>query len=175
MIDTARLRLRPHRLEDFEPWFAMFQDRSLFRFIHAPAPTREDAWNRLLRYAGHWALLGYGLFAVFDRADGAFLGEVGLADFHRALGPDFDGVPEAAWILTAAAQGRGLALEAVSAAHEWLDGAKAPARTVCLISPENAPSLRLADRLGYVAFGACTYKDSACTMFERRNGLHAPL
>ncbi len=154
-------------MEDFEPWFAMFEDRSLFRFINAAAPSREDAWNRLLRYAGHWTLLGYGLFAVFDRANGAFLGEVGLADFHRGLGPAFDGVPEAAWILTAAAQGRGLAREAVTAAHDWLDGARVPARTVCLINPENVRSVRLAERLGYSAFGTCTYKDSPCTMFER--------
>jgi len=152
----------------------MFGDRSLFRFINTTAPSREDAWNRLFRYAGHWALLGYGLFAVFDRVDGGFLGEVGLADFHRGLGPDFDGVPEAAWILTAAAQGRGLAEEAVTAAHAWLDAARAPARTVCIINPENEKSVRLAQRLGYTTFGACTYKDSPCTMFERRKEESAP-
>ena len=58
MIETARLRLRPHTLEDFEPWYAMFSDRELFRFIAAPQLSREDGWSRLLRYAGHWSLLG---------------------------------------------------------------------------------------------------------------------
>lgn len=167
MIETSRLILRPHRIADFEDWYAMFRDRDLFRFISAPAPTREDAWNRLLRYAGHWALLGYGLFAVTDRADGRFLGEVGLADFHRGLGPDFDGVPEAAWIMSRATHGRGLAQEAVRAAHDWLARAHAPARTVCLIQPDNAPSLRLAQHLGYRIFGRTTYRDVPCLMLDR--------
>ena len=104
MIETPNLLLRPHQLADFEPWFAMYSDDTLFRFIGAPHLSREDAWNRLLRYAGHWSLLGYGLFAVLDRASGAFLGEVGLADFHRGLGEQFDPFPEAAWIMARAAQ-----------------------------------------------------------------------
>ena len=107
MIETPNLILRPHRLEDFEPWFAMYGDEELFRFIGVPKLSREDAWNRLLRYAGHWSLLGYGLFAVLDRTSGAFLGEVGLADFHRGLGDEFDPFPEGAWIMARATHGRG--------------------------------------------------------------------
>ena len=40
--------------------------------------TREEAWARLLRYAGHWALLGYGFWLVEDRTTGSFVGEVGV-------------------------------------------------------------------------------------------------
>ncbi|WP_332689090.1 GNAT family N-acetyltransferase [Bosea sp. (in: a-proteobacteria)] len=167
MIETPRLRLRPHRLEDFEAWYAMFSDRELFRFIAAPQLSREDGWNRLLRYAGHWSLLGYGMFAVFDKASGAFIGDVGFADFHRGLGERFDEIPEASWIMARAAQGRGLAAEAVAASHDWIDRAHAPARSVCLINPDNAASLRLANRFGYRAFGSCVYKDARCMMLER--------
>ena len=167
MIETSRLRLRPHRLEDFEAWYAMFSDPELFRFIAAPQLSREDGWNRLLRYAGHWSLLGYGMFAVFDRASGAFVGDVGLADFHRSLGERFDDIPEASWIMARTAQGRGLATEAVAACHDWIDRVHAPTRTVCLINPDNAASLRIADRFGYRAFGSCVYKGAACAMLER--------
>jgi RimJ/RimL family protein N-acetyltransferase len=167
MIETPRLRLRPHALGDFEAWYAMFSDRELFRFIAAPQLSREDGWNRLLRYAGHWSLLGYGMFAVFDKASSTFIGDVGFADFHRGLGERFDDIPEASWIMTRAAQGRGLAAEAVAACHDWIDRAHAPARTVCLINPDNAASLRIADRFGYRTFGNCIYKDAPCAMLER--------
>ncbi|MBV8123890.1 MAG: GNAT family N-acetyltransferase [Burkholderiaceae bacterium] len=167
LIETDRLLLRPHRLSDFEPWYAMFSDRELFKFIAAPQMSREDAWNRLLRYAGHWTLLGFGLFAVFRKSDGVFLGETGLADFHRGLGELFDGHLEAAWIMTRAAQGQGIALEAAKAAHDWIDQALVPPRTVCLIGGDNLPSLRVAAHLGYEVFGECRYKDSANKMLER--------
>ena len=42
MIETSRLRLRPHALEDFEAWYAMFSDRALFRFIAAQVVEDGD-------------------------------------------------------------------------------------------------------------------------------------
>jgi RimJ/RimL family protein N-acetyltransferase len=170
LIQTPRLLLRPHGVADFEAWAVMFQDESLFRFIGAPRFSQEDAWNRLLRYAGHWSLLGFGLFAVFDRQTREFRGEVGFADFHRGLGPGFDDSPEAAWIMTAGAQGRGLAHEAVAAAHAWLDEAQGFPRTVCIIHPDNAPSIRLAQKLGYAAYAEGRYRDAPCILHERLPG-----
>jgi RimJ/RimL family protein N-acetyltransferase len=145
----------------------MFSDEELFRFIGAPSVSREDAWNRLLRYAGHWSLLGFGLFAVFEKASGQFIGEVGHADFHRGLGERFDGFPEAAWILVRSAHGQGFASEAVLAAHKWIDQRCAPSRTVCIINPDNLPSLRLAETLGYEVFDNSTYKGKVCVLLER--------
>lgn len=171
MIETANLILRPHRREDFEPWLAMFKDEELFRFIGVPNLSREDAWNRLLRYVGHWALLGYGLFAVIDRTSDTFLGEVGMADFRRGLGERFDPFPEAAWIMTRAAHGRGLALEAAFAAHSWIEQSRAPTRTVCLIHPENVASLRLADKLGYREFDMASYKGELYAMLARNGSV----
>jgi RimJ/RimL family protein N-acetyltransferase len=166
MIETPRLILRPHTLEDFEPWYAMFSDEELFRFIRAPRLSREDGWNRLLRYAGHWSLLKFGLFAVLEKASGRFIGEVGHADFHRGLGERFDGFPEAAWILARSAHGQGFASEAAVAAHKWL-GQHGASRTVCIISPENSVSLHLAKKLGYKGFDTGTYKGGAVVLLER--------
>jgi RimJ/RimL family protein N-acetyltransferase len=167
MIETERLILRPHRIADFDAWYAMFTDRALFRFIAAPTMSREDGWNRLLRYAGHWSLLGFGLFAVFRKSDGQFVGETGLADFHRGLGEAFDGYPEAAWIIARSMQGQGFALEAAAAAHRWIDETRSPERTVCLIGKDNQASFQIARHLGYEVMGERNYKDSPHTMLER--------
>lgn len=166
MIETRRLLLRRHTLGDFEAWHELFSDAELLRFITKARFSREDSWNRLLRYAGHWSVLGFGLFAVIERETQALVGEVGFADFHRGLGDIFDKSPEAAWIFARSAQGRGYAREAMTAARAWLHANKPGPRTVCIINPENAPSLALAAKLGYTPFGAATYRDGPVSMLE---------
>jgi RimJ/RimL family protein N-acetyltransferase len=166
-IETARLLLRPHALQDFDPWFAMFSDPDTLQSLGISAPSREEGWNRLLRYAGHWSLLGHGMFAVFDKASGEFLGEVGLADFHRGIGEQFDRSPEGAWSIVTSAQGRGIAFEAADACHTWFEGQRGRARTVCIIRAQNEKSLNLASRLGYRKFGDCLYRDAPYLMLER--------
>ncbi len=167
MLETPRLILRPYTLDDFEPFCAMTSDPDVLRFIGRQPLSREDVWGRLLRYAGHWALLGHGIFAVIEKETGLFVGETGLADCRRGLGAQFDGVGEAAWVFARRAQGLGYGTEAAAAAHRWYDGTQGRVRTVCLIHPENGASLRLAQKLGYQAFDRCTYKDDPAIMLER--------
>src|SRR3546814_20735698 len=87
--------------------------------LHRRQPlSPEDAWNRLLRYAGHWTLLGYGIFAVVEQASGRFIGETGIADFHRGLGDDFDQAIEATSVFCADIHGSGSTFAAAHAAHD---------------------------------------------------------
>lgn len=172
-IDTARLHLRPHRLEDFDALHAMFADPAVLAPMGRAPLSGEDVWNRLLRYIGHWHALDYGLFAIIERDSGAFLGETGFADFHRGLGPRFDGVPEAGWILRTQAHGRGIAAEAVGAAHAWLDARHSGgARSVCCIGRHNLPSQRVAAGAGYHPFGEARYHDQDVVLYERTRETH---
>lgn len=166
MIETERLILRPHKLSDFEDLCAMFSDPEVIRYVGGVTLPKEEVWNRLLRYHGHWSVLGYGLFAIVEKSSGRFLGDTGFADFHRYLGSEFDPFPEAAWILTSGAHGKGYAFEAASAAHEWFDARHQPSRTVCIIQKENEPSHRLAAKMGYRAFDEALYKGAKVTMYE---------
>jgi RimJ/RimL family protein N-acetyltransferase len=59
------------------------------------------------------------------------------------------GVPEAGWALVPSAHGKGHATEAVGAAIVWDDANLASARTVCMIDPENAASIRVAQKCGF--------------------------
>jgi len=167
LIATEHLLLQPHHPDDFEEWVSFVSDQSLYQYIGWPNFTREDLWNRLLRFAGHWSLFGWGLFLVRARDTGAVLGETGFADFHRGLGPDFDPAPEAAWIFARAVQGSGFAREAAQAAHAWRERAHGAARTVCIIDPANAPSLRVAARLAYRVYGEAIYREKTVLKLER--------
>jgi RimJ/RimL family protein N-acetyltransferase len=167
VIETERLRLRPHRLEDHAARCLVTADPGTMRFIGVQPQSAEENFARILRYAGHWVLFGYGVFAVEERATGRFAGEIGLMHFARGLGEDFDGDPEAAWILAPWAAGRGYASEAVTAAIGWHETNHGRTRQVCIIAPENAPSLRLAEKLGFMPFRTAPYHGNPVILHER--------
>ncbi len=168
MIETERLILRHNRLEDFEQAYSIYSDPDVVRHIGNGQPgTRQDVWFRLLRFVGHWQLLGYGMFAIIEKSSGRMIGETGMADFKRGLGDDFDPYPEAAWILASDVHGNGYAMEAATAAHRWFEENRGRQRTVCIIDPPNTASIRLAEKLGYQSMGERPFRDSTVMMFER--------
>jgi len=167
IIETARLTLRPYTIEDFEPYSAMMAAAAAGqRQPWSLSMSREECWNRVLRCIGHWQVFGFGIFVVEEKESGRFVGETGLAHFERGIGAGFDGVAEATWSVTGDARGRGYAREAAERALRWYEERHRDARTVCLVHPENAPSLRIAQGLGYREFGRCTYKDQPMFMLE---------
>ena len=97
---------------------------------------------------------------------GEYVGSVGVLDFHRVLEPAFD-APELGWGVHPRHQGKGLAFEALSAALSWCDDALNAPRTVCMISPDNDPSIALARRAGYAPYIETTYKGEPVILFER--------
>jgi RimJ/RimL family protein N-acetyltransferase len=170
---TGRLTLRPHTLADFEDSYAMWSDEAVTRFIGGRPFTHEECWSRLLRYGGLWALLGFGYWAVRETETGRFVGEVGFANFARELDPPFGDTPEIGWALNAAAHGKGYATEAVRAVTAWGDHRFGDARTVCMINPENAPSIRVAEKCGYREYARTTFKGAPTILFERAAGAGA--
>lgn len=145
---TERLILRAHEPDDLDDIAAMWADERVTRFIGFTR-TRQDAWFTMARYRGFWDLLGYGYWIARHRRTGAFIGELGFADFMRGLSPDLSGQPEAGWAFAADAWGQGHGREAAAAIHRWLDEAGPGGPSVCVIDPANLASVRIATRLGY--------------------------
>jgi len=166
---TARMVLRGHRREDFDDCAVMWGDAAVTRFIGGKPSTREQAWARLLRYVGHWTLLGFGYWVVHERASGRFVGEVGFANFKRDLVPPLGDAPEMGWVLAPWCVGRGFATEAAQAALGWIDAVFRARRTVCMIDPENAASLNVAGKCGYREFARAA-KDGPVILLERLRG-----
>ena len=145
-IETDRLILRAHSAQDFDDLAALWADPWVVRFINGTPSTRTESWNRLLRYAGMWPVLGYGYWCVTTH-DGQFLGEVGFANFQRDLTPSIADTPEAGWVMTQSSAGQGFATEAMQAAHRWAD-TRFP-KTVALFDPDHTASQNVARKLGY--------------------------
>ncbi|MDP5071974.1 MAG: GNAT family N-acetyltransferase, partial [Congregibacter sp.] len=106
-ILTQRLCLRPHREQDHSAATAIWQHPEVYGSITGSPLTPQDVWMRLLRYGGLWDMLGYGYWAVEDRATGRYIGQLGFADFKRGLVGFEDHHPEAGWVLHPDAAGQG--------------------------------------------------------------------
>lgn len=172
ILTTERLVLRPHVLADFEASAALWADPEVVKHISGVPSNREKSWTRLLRYIGHWQALGYGYWAVCDRSDGSFIGEVGFANFQRQMAPTFPDVPEAGWVLAPKAHGRGFATEAVTRALEWADSAREWPQVFALFDPEHLASQRVASKLGFQPYGEARYEGAPVQVMTREKPTH---
>ena len=166
-LTSARLTLRPPQLGDEAHLLALVTPEETRRFLGAFKPTRSDSFARHVRNAGGWALFGYSNFMAFETATGDFVGTMGLFRFDRDLGAHFDGCPEGGWIVAQDKAGQGYASEGMAAIHDWFDSAHGRQRTVCVISPDNAASHRIAAKLGYAKFGESALEGDAVDLLER--------
>lgn len=165
-ILTHRLRLRAHRAADLDACAAMWGDARVVHFIGAKPFTRSEVWSRILRYSGMWPLLGYGFWAIEDRENGTFIGEIGLMDAKREIDPPIT-EPEVGWALAARAHGCGYASEALSAVLGWSDVNLDTAKLMCMIEDGNAASVRVATKLGFHQYARTTYASAPVALYRR--------
>lgn len=166
-LETERLELWQPDIGDIHPLFAIVSEENTRRYL-GPEPTMPDHFMRFTRNAGSWSLYGYGLVMIRERGgDGRLLGNCGIFHSFRGLGEDFDDRPEAGWILSEEAAGKGYAGEAMRAIFDWFDR-EFGAEVVCLIEPANAPSIRLADKLGFEPLREANMPDGSPVNLYRR-------
>ncbi|MEM6341632.1 MAG: GNAT family N-acetyltransferase [Pseudomonadota bacterium] len=152
-INTQRLTLRGLRAQDFDRYAEIWSDEQVVVHIGGQRRSRDESWNAFLKIAGHWQITGFGQWAIEDHVSKRVIGQTGFFYGARGYGADFDAHPEAGWVLAPETHGNGFGREAAFAAHDWFDRV-ITGPLVCQITPENGPSHRLADALGYVKMGA---------------------
>jgi RimJ/RimL family protein N-acetyltransferase len=162
--------LRLYAPQDFQAIHAMSTEPGMWRYSERGAMSAEESWTRLLRHAGHWALRGFGIFAIEEKTTGLYVGEAGFADFRHGFGADFDPFPEACWWIRPDRQERGYATEAAAAALAWLEEKMGAKRTVCLIHAANVASHRVATKLGYTSFRPVKYRGYHALLLQRDAG-----
>jgi RimJ/RimL family protein N-acetyltransferase len=167
LLETERLMLRGHRPDDLPASAAMWADPAVTRYIGGHPLTTEDCWSRLLRFAGHWAWLGFGYWAIQDKATGELVGEAGLANYKRDIDAPYSDAPETGWVLAPTYHGKGYATEAVRAVLAWGDANLQNSLTTCIIHPENAASIHVAEKCGYVEAQLTSYKGKPALAFVR--------
>ncbi len=142
-LETSRLLLREWRPGDLNAYAEICADPEAMRFIgDGQTRSRSGSWREIAMHIGHWALRGYGQWALERKEDGAFIGRAGLWN-----PPGWPGL-EVGWTLARHAWGWGYATEAGEAAIEWAWRTLDTEELISVIQPENAASIRVAERLG---------------------------
>jgi RimJ/RimL family protein N-acetyltransferase len=159
--------MRGYRLDDLKDCARMWADPAVVRYIGGKPFSEEEVWTKMLRHAGLWSLVGFGYWAIEEKATGDYVGELGFADFKRDITPSLKGMAELGWALASRVHGRGYATDAVRAALAWGEGRFGGARTACLIHPENLASIRVAEKCGYQEFRRTTYQGQPAIVFTR--------
>lgn len=140
-LETARLRLRPLRLEDFDTWAVAAADAKMTEYLGGPQP-RPVAWRAFMAMAGCWALHGFAMFSVLEKATGRWVGRVG------PWRPEGWPGNEIGWGLAREGEGRGYAFEAAVAATDWAFATLGWQDVIHCIDPGNKRSEAVALRLG---------------------------
>ncbi|MEL6451617.1 MAG: GNAT family N-acetyltransferase [Pseudomonadota bacterium] len=141
VLTTQRLTLRAPHAGDLAAFMAYYAtDRA--QYTGGPM-TERQAWNFFGTELGHWVLNGFGMFTVTRTGDDRALGIVG--HWYPQTWPE----KEVGWVLfDPKDEGQGIAAEAARACidHAWT--VLGWDTIVSYIAPENAASIRLAERLG---------------------------
>jgi RimJ/RimL family protein N-acetyltransferase len=120
----------------------MCADPEIMRYLGGKTLNRLEAWRHMAFLIGHWDLLGYGHWAVEEKASGAFAGRVGF--LNPADWPGF----EIGWTLGRNFWGKGYATEAARRALQFAFDDLNRSHVISLIHPDNKASIRVAERLG---------------------------
>lgn len=142
-VETERLILRGWKEDDAVGVAEIYGSEENTRFI-GEMLTVDGAWRMVAQRIGQWHLRGFAMFAVEEKATGAFVGHAG---------PNFPaGWPEReiGWALVPKFHGCGYATEAGRASLEFAYGVLGWDTAISLIDPGNVPSQKVAERLGAV-------------------------
>ena len=143
VLETERLLLRQFRESDLDDFARMCADPESMRYIgEGRTLNRAEAWRSIAFFLGHWRLRGYGLWAAEEKSTGQFLGRVGL------YYPEGWPVLEVGWSIDRQRWGEGFATEGGRAAIRWAFENLDIERLSSVIHPDNAASIRVAEKLG---------------------------
>lgn len=169
-LTTDRLLLRGFRPDDLEPYVAMMANPDVTRYLADARPlSRAEAWRQLALFIGHWTLCGFGLWAVEERATGAFIGRIGCMELEGW--PGF----EIAYTLTPHAWGRGYAREGAAAALDYARRTLGRTEIISIIRPGNSASIRVAHSLGAARHGSAEFFGSAADIYRYPAAPGAPV
>lgn len=144
-LETERLILRAWEPGDREPYAAMGADPAVMEFMPSLL-SRAESDGMVDRLVQHHAVNGFGPWALETKADGGFVGFVGL------LRPNFEApftpCVEVAWRLARSAWGHGYATEAARAATRDGFDRLGLSEILSFTVPANVRSIRVMERLG---------------------------
>ena len=143
ILETQRLILREFVAEDADALARVLSDPEAMRY-YPVAFDRKAVEEWIARNQRRYAMDGHGLWAMDLKASGEMIGDCGIT--LQEVDGEF--LPEIGYHLRRDMWGRGLASEAAHTCRDHGFQQLGLEPMICLIRPENLPSLRVAERIG---------------------------
>jgi len=140
-LETARLILRPPRMEDFDAW-AEFQDDEIATRYIGGRQVRATAWRTFMGMCGCWHMTGIAIFCVIEKSSGKWVGRLG------PWNPEGWPAPEVGWGIARPHWGKGYASEGAAAAMDYAFDVLGWQDVIHCIHPDNGASQGVAKTLG---------------------------
>ncbi len=118
--------------------------------------TREESEAQVGRFVRHWDEHGFGLWAVEEKASGAFIGFVGLQ--YNEEWSEGEHKTEVGWRVDRACWSRGLATEGARASLGYGFEVLELERIISFTVPENAASRRVMEKCDLVQRGEARWR-----------------
>lgn len=143
ILYTRRLEIRPFRRDDWRGLKRIVLDfqASQYRYFDSAMPTEDERLRAMTEFFENAGLC----YAVFEQGGAEMLGYVG---FHFE-----NGSLEIGYRFHSSAHGKGYAFESISALMSLFEDTGMVERFTAGTALENAPSVKLLGRLGFVQTG----------------------
>ncbi|GGF00584.1 N-acetyltransferase [Aliidongia dinghuensis] len=172
ILETARLRLVPYRMDHLDGLHAMSSDPRVVRYLGGVTKTLEETVAAIECQMGRWEAHGFGWWTFFRISTGEIIGAGCIQYLAGIVGSPL----EIGWRLRPDHWGQGFATEAARTMAAFaFDQLKAP-ELLAVAHPENIASRRVMERLGMRYRGierwyetdAATYEIGAAEWRERQ-------
>jgi [ribosomal protein S5]-alanine N-acetyltransferase len=154
-LETERLVLRKPEAGDRDGYAEIWGDPEVVRFLGGRTLSPDEVPEGIERMLKQWDRHGVGLFSALRKGDERLVGRVGylLWDSERwvnAMHEELEGdlELEIGWVVARAFWNQGYATEAAAACRDHAFGSLGRDRVISLIAPENAASIRVAEKIG---------------------------
>ncbi|MCM1568841.1 MAG: GNAT family N-acetyltransferase [Roseburia sp.] len=163
ICETARCLIRETTLEDVEAFYEIYREPAITRYMENlyDDPEQERAYIR--DYIDKvYALYDFGIWTVALKESGQVIGRAGLTCREGFEEPELGFVIGVPW------QGKGLAFEVCRAVLNYGREVLGFWRIQALVEPENAASVRLCEKLGFVRGEELEVEHKAYVRFIRQ-------
>jgi HAD superfamily hydrolase (TIGR01509 family) len=160
---TNRLFIKELSAEDFPKLYNIYQDPQVTKYIVPMNKNLELEAKKHKAYIKNiYEFYGYGLWGVFQKDTNVLIGQFGIQNQKI----DHQDEIELSYLLDSNYWKHGYALEALRAILDYSFENLALNRLVAVIDKANAPSIKVAKRLGMTLEKEIEYKNHSCYLYS---------
>ncbi|SDB06995.1 GNAT family N-acetyltransferase [Eubacterium oxidoreducens] len=164
---TMRTKIRELALEDLDDLFRLYAKKGICDYIEPLYEREEEEQYQKAYIQNMYGLYGYGMWLVFDKTKNQLIGRAGIEQ-RTVQGRQ---VIEFGYVMDVSYQRQGYATEVCEFLLSYAKEELGENLISAFVHPENEPSIRLLDKIGFVQKKELLLDGKKMLWFEREMGL----